>query len=82
MLACCQKLPCLQKGGFTPLKESGAPTGINNYEIHLRSKSGKVTSTVRVAHAVSGQHTITWEDTITVDTKKHGTISLGPGNCN
>ena len=81
MLACCPKLPCFKAGGYEQIKDSGAPAGISNYDVVIRNKAGKVTCTVQVEHATAGQHTITWKNTIVVQTKK-GTISLPPGNCN
>ncbi|KAL1511772.1 hypothetical protein AB1Y20_005058 [Prymnesium parvum] len=78
---CLRRLPCLGNSGFSPLKEASAPSGILNYEVSIRTKSGKPTSTVRVTHEVYGQHTIKWHDTI-VCQMKQGKVSLPPGSCN
>ena len=82
-MVCCPllQLPCLEKGGFKPLDESLPPQGIFNYNVPIKTKSGKVTCTVKVTHATAGQHTITWENLITFETKGRN-IVLPPGNCN
>ena len=56
-------------------------SGIFNYVVPVTNKHGKVTCTVKVTHATAGQHTITWENEILVESEGRW-LSLPMGNCN